>query len=79
MIIKNMVGKPPKLDAALIPSVPAKLIRIQVITAIETPQTTFSQEGASCSPSVIPYVHSPAIAFVLESDAVTNEIKTMNR
>lgn len=77
-ITRNMFGKPPRLEAALIPSTPAKLIRIQVMRAIETPQTTLSQFGDSCSSWVIPFVQRPDIALVFESEAVTKEMNTMN-
>ena len=79
MMIRNIFGKPPRFDAALIPSIPAKLISSHVISAIEMPHTILSHAGDSCSSCVMPLMHNPAMAFVLESDAVTNDINTMNR
>ena len=77
--IKNMLGKPPKFDAALIPSMPAKLIKIQVTMAIDIPHTTLMLAGASWLDFVNPFVHKLEIAFVFESEAVTNDINTIKR
>ena len=54
-------------------------MKMMHIAPMVTPQTILSHVGDSVSSAERPLVHRPDIALVLESDAVTKEMKTMNR
>ena len=76
---RNKAGRPPKFDNIRMPSMWAKLIMIQAIRPIITPQTILIILPGSGLSGEIPVELSPPIAEVLESAAVTNEMKVASR
>lgn len=74
-IPKNIAGNPPRYESILIPSIPSDVMNIRETIPTVAPQIILMYVGASCLPSVIPVVEILAIALVVESVAVINEIK----
>ena len=80
MIKRKTIGNPPRLDRYFSASVDLKaLTKITQRIPMVIPHTSFNHAGDSASFSDMESVHRPAIAFVLESDAVINETNTIDR
>ena len=74
-ICKNMDGNPPMLARVLAPPTPVNTAITAAMAPMITPHRIFMETGASISSSDIPEVHTDAMALVLESAAVTKEMK----
>lgn len=68
---KNKAGNPPKVEAILIPSIPALAIITQAIKPTRLPHTILIQIGASGLSGEIPVLDKLLIAEVLASAPAT--------
>ena len=79
-IIKNIAGRPPIFESIFIPVIPSLTdIIIQVTIPTTTTHIIIRNLGGSGDSGEIPLLQRLEMARVVESDAVTSEIRTAIR